>query len=777
MQAGSSPAPDIGSSSGAGPRRPSAAETLALWKIIEVAHLVRARLAHMTPVVAQILQAASPSMAASTRARAIFIRLGGRSLMRRLRAKDVAAWRARQLTLQRNNFALGLKRLRDGHRDVSVYSFDAMPNESWRAVRRHRPTRDQVRTRDRLAATADRQRAQLRDVEGGSHHVRPTWTTAALRPGERRWHPESATWEVWDTPMVTDASRPVPTPAGAESEAEQFQLRQSGAAMGASLTLAAFSPTSSLAGNTFSAYGVPLGWRLARGGGAPLLAEFVVNTSATGMEAGWHEYVCDFSWLEDSLPAGGQVWVVNLPLSSIGATWTFGSGLLQGSRCRLSLASRDTLTSFFAGPVLIPYSGAETHRDVPLPSAEPSEPPSRAVSVDMETEEGAGRTAQEDALEETLFQSLHLRREDEDLWLGASDAAAYVEAVVQAFNQGTRLQARVRTPVAEYSLSRRSTGVGFMTQRQASASAWWAPEEGLLGAMVWWEGVRVGPLRQVAFVTEFAADLWARGYGVAMEVWKVALGYWEQYGITEVHLWVRTCAAQQHDARNWYARQGFRDSCPAPIREPLESWVAGQARTYLWAPLATLVASAGSACRGPQIERMKVEVFKSYRGLRTRRAADIAGERLFQAIHGADGGDGCDLVGNLPRGRMVGLAYGWAWFQAAEAAEDPALGTGSALPGGSSDGAAPFCAEDGAASDMVVDTGDPEVALSPAGLVRVARAQRRERMPRPSPIGPPRSRRASVSSDGALEARREAWEGTRDRVAQHVRRGLFPGAM
>lgn len=257
-----------------------------------------------------------------------------------------------------------------------------------------------------------------------------------------------------------------------------------------------------------------------------------------------------------------------------------------------------------------------------------------------------------------------------------------------------------------------------------------------------------------------------------MEVWKVALGCWEQCAITEVHLWVRTHASQQQDARNWYARQGFRASCPAPIRAPLDSWVAEQTRTYLWAPLATLVASAGAASRSVQIARVEVEVLKTYRGMRNRRAADIAGERLFHAIHASAGGDGGDLVDSLPRGAMAGLAYGWTWFREVEAVEDPAPGAGSALSGGSSEGDAPFYVEDVAAAVP----GDPANALSPAGLVRVARARRRERMPRPSPIGPPRSRRAVVPPDGAFEARREVWAGMRDRVARHVRRGaLFPG--
>ena len=60
----------------------------------------------------------------------------------------------------------------------------------------------------------------------------------------------------------------------------------------------------------------------------------------------------------------------------------------------------------------------------------------------------------------------------------------------------------------------------------------------MLGAMVWWEVVRPDGGRVVAFVSEFAAAVWARGLGVAWEVWRKVLRVWAAAGVTVVHLWV-----------------------------------------------------------------------------------------------------------------------------------------------------------------------------------------------------------------------------------------------
>ena len=176
---------------------------------------------------------------------------------------------------------------------------------------------------------------------------------------------------------------------------------------------------------------------------------------------------------------------------------------------------------------------------------------------------------------------------------------------------------------------------------------------------MWWEVVLREDGVRVAVVTELAAALWARGWGVASRVWAYALARWEEGGVGEVHLWVRAVAAQQEVARAWYRRQGFLSSCPSPVRWPLDAWVGAEARLYLWAELRALQRAAHDVELAPFIRCVEVSELVTFRAASRRRREDVEGEALFRAVHESAEGDQGGVRDCVPQGADVGLVYGW----------------------------------------------------------------------------------------------------------------------
>ena len=71
----------------------------------------------------------------------------------------------------------------------------------------------------------------------------------------------------------------------------------------------------------------------------------------------------------------------------------------------------------------------------------------------------------DDGAEDSALAALQARRAGDEWWLGASDGAEYVDAVVSALRCGRRLQVRLSTPAATYALSRSHGGCSFVVQR------------------------------------------------------------------------------------------------------------------------------------------------------------------------------------------------------------------------------------------------------------------------------------------------------------------------
>ena len=273
--------------------------------------------------------------------------------------------------------------------------------------------------------------------------------------------------------------------------------------------------------------------------------------------------------------------------------------------------------------------------------------------------------------------------------------------------------------------------------------------------MVWWEVVLREDGVRVAVVTELAAALWARGWGVASRVWAYALARWEEGGVGEVHLWVRAVAAQQEGARAWYRRQGFLSSCPSPVRWPLDAWVGAEARLYLWAELRALQRAARDVDLAPFIRCVEVSELGTFRAARGRRREDVEGEALFRAVHESAEGDQGGVRDCVPQGADVGLVYGWVWCRrVAGGLEGGEVGEGSLVGGAVAEGAGP-------------GVGDG-VPRSPGALVRAARAQRAARQPRPSPILSRTVRRAGGSSAPEFAGLWGARVEVRQRVARRV---------
>ena len=259
------------------------------------------------------------AMLAAQRARAVFLRLGGWASLRRLRATEVAAWRAARLARQRRSFREGVASLREGFREDTAFAIVGMPRETWRDVRRYRPSVDQLRTRDRLEAEQDRARAQLVDVRGGCWRVRPAWTSSALRPGERRWCAASSTWEVWDDP------RPLLLEVGGGGRecGEDAAARRRGECgmLAAALTLAARSDWVAAPCDMLRLHGVPVGWRLALHDGRHSfsLLEFYFDAATTARAAdGRRWYACDWVLRSERLAKGGAGLGFELAGASLG---------------------------------------------------------------------------------------------------------------------------------------------------------------------------------------------------------------------------------------------------------------------------------------------------------------------------------------------------------------------------------------------------------------------------------------------------------------------------
>ena len=272
---------------------------------------------------------------------------------------------------------------------------------------------------------------------------------------------------------------------------------------------------------------------------------------------------------------------------------------------------------------------------------------------------------------------------------------------------------------------------------------------------MWWEVVQREDGVRVAFVTELAAALWARGWGVASRVWAYALARWVEGGIGEVHLWVRAVAAQQEGARGWYLRQGFSSACPSPVRRPLDVWVGAEARLYMWAALPTLQRAAYGGELAPFIQRVEMCELTTFRGVRQRRREDVEGEALFRAVHECWAGDQGALRDCVPQGADVGMVYGWVWCRRVVGGCD-----GEEVEEGSAAGEAVL--EGGGEGDGM------GVLRSPGALVREARARRAARQPRPSPILPRTVRRAGGSTAPEFAGMWEARVEGRQRVVRRV---------
>ena len=249
--------------------------------------------------------------------------------------------------------------------------------------------------------------------------------------------------------------------------------------LAAALTLAARSGWVAVPSDMLRMHGVPAGWRLALHDGRHsfTLLEFYFEAAATARAAdGRRWYACDWVLRSERLAAGARVWVLNLPGLPSGAVWSMPRGLVQGESAVLHcVASEAPAAGFVAGPVLLEVAEWRPPLVVDLPGADPSGTPSRVGEATMEGAEDflRGDSGAEggvvgdvdDGAEDGALAALQARRAGDEWWLGASDGAEYVDAVVSALRCGRRLQVRLSTPAATYALSRSHGGCSFVVQR------------------------------------------------------------------------------------------------------------------------------------------------------------------------------------------------------------------------------------------------------------------------------------------------------------------------